>query len=771
MPTGTNPDTESGIWRADDLQVNVDLQRVTQGNSAVELPKLSFDLLLTLLQAAPRFVSNEELMQRVWKGLVVSPETVTQRVKLLRDGLGDDPRQPRYIEGLRGRGYRLIPVVTRQGTGTAATGLPGNTSAALPTRTFAAWIAAAGAVVLLAVAGVGMFRSGHAPADSQATAADRTVAVLPFRGTGEVASAQSLVPGFTESVLSQLAGVRGLTVISGNSSSKPDMRKLGPQETGRQLGARYLVEGLIQEQGNQRRVTVSLIDSRNGASLWTQQYDRDVQDFFGMQDAVAGGVAHALESRISGMDPSVPAGARSSNINAQLAYLRGRTLLGRTTIVDSDVAIAEFQQALALDPAFAPAMTGLYDARLQAASLRRKGVAATREANAPLLTAAEQAQPGSGAALLARAMWSDEKPEVRADYFERGLKLDVANARAMTAYSELLDGMDRREDATRWLERALQIDPLWPRARFRAAQRNFPAVGAAVEQQNLHMLELDPNYYPALQRRAKYQWQHHGEIAQAIEIIERAIASDPENPWGPHTAVAFYLDLNEPQSAEDVVRGNDVAQGSTRVLRAQYQGDWRIAGEAAMADSSFSFGGAERWGVVAALRDYALHGLRTQEIIQLISKRYRLPLDGRWELDPFNFREAQMLAHLLLATGRRQEALLRLDEVIAWIDANAYMGPVYNLRTRAQALALKGDGEAALAGLADSFRQDDYTQWWYTLQRDPTWDSFRGDPRFAAMASGVRRHIAAQALIIAALRSKAQLLDRRSGGPLAPSGR
>src|SRR6478736_4052916 len=140
MPTGTNPDTESGIWRADDLQ------GVTQGSSAVELPKLSFDLLLTLLQAAPRFVSNEELMQRVWKGLVVSPETVTQRVKLLRDGLGDDPRQPRYIEGLRGRGYRLIPVVTRQGTGTA-TALPANTSAALPTRTFAAWIAAAGAVV------------------------------------------------------------------------------------------------------------------------------------------------------------------------------------------------------------------------------------------------------------------------------------------------------------------------------------------------------------------------------------------------------------------------------------------------------------------------------------------------------------------------------------------------------------------------------------------------------------------------------------------------
>lgn len=90
-------------WRAGDLELDLGLHRVRRAGEPVELPGLSFDLLLALIHAAPNFLSNEELMTRVWKGVVVSPETVTQRVKLLRDALGDDPRSPRYVEGLRGR--------------------------------------------------------------------------------------------------------------------------------------------------------------------------------------------------------------------------------------------------------------------------------------------------------------------------------------------------------------------------------------------------------------------------------------------------------------------------------------------------------------------------------------------------------------------------------------------------------------------------------------------------------------------------------------------
>lgn len=102
---------ELEVYEISDLVIDLARQRVTRAAAEIALPKLSFDLLLVLMRAAPAVLSNNDLMAQVWPGLVVSPETVSQRVKLLRDALGDDPRAPRYIAGLRGRGYRLIPEV------------------------------------------------------------------------------------------------------------------------------------------------------------------------------------------------------------------------------------------------------------------------------------------------------------------------------------------------------------------------------------------------------------------------------------------------------------------------------------------------------------------------------------------------------------------------------------------------------------------------------------------------------------------------------------
>lgn len=735
-------------WQAGDLRVDTGTQKVVRAGVPVELPPLSFDLLLALLRAAPNFVSNDELMSSVWKGLVVSPETVTQRVKLLRDALGDDPRQPRYIEGLRGRGYRMIPAVsqTEPHRPEVIHSVPGVPASGIR------WMVLLAALTVALLAGWSLLlatRQASTPEPDTARTHDRTVAVLPFTSPDAAADRGTLASGLADSVNARLAAIQGLQVIAANSSSQVDIATLGAQEAGRILGARYLVEGSIQQAGDRMRVTAKLTDSTTAALLWTEQFDRPRGDLFGTQDAVAAGVARALQSRIAGIDLTIPATERSSNAEAYLAYLRGRTLLGRTTIVGSTAAEQEFQHSIELDPTFVPALVGLYDARMQAASLRRAGFDKALEQNAPLLARAHALRPDSGAADLARAMWGREPATVRAEFFERGLARDKSNARAMTAYSELLDEMDRRAEGEQWLQRALRIDPLWPRAHFRLAQRNFPNVGSAIEQQNLKTLELDPNYYPALQRRAKYQWQIHGDAANAIMVIERAIASDPENPWGLHTAIAFYLDLGDPGKAEELARRNDVAEASTRALRAQYAGDWRAAGQAALAAGSFVFGRAERWGVPGALRDHALRTGELDEAIELLSRRYGLPLDAPWKLDPANFREGQLLAHLLLAKGRRHEGLRRLDAVIAWIDANTFMGPIYNLRTKAQALALKGETDAALGMLAESFRQKDYTHWWYTVRMDPTWDDVRDDPRFLAIVEDVRKHVESQAALLA----------------------
>jgi TolB-like protein/DNA-binding winged helix-turn-helix (wHTH) protein len=671
-----------GIWRAGDIEVDVGQQRVLRGGTPVELPRLSFDMLLALMRAAPNFLTNEELMTRVWPGLVVSPETVTQRLKLLRDALGDDPRQPACIEGLRGRGYRIMVPVTRVDV------LPA--PAAPPARRRFHWqaAAAAGLVVIGLVAALALHRRPAAPVDAGPDA--RTAAILPFEVIGDQGRGQALASGLADSVLAELAGVGGLQVIATSSTERLG-HALPPQQVGSRLGARFLVQGSIQEADGRLRVTAKLLDARNGAALWARQFDHAATDFFGLQDEVAAGVMRALEARIAGLDASVPAAPRSSNVEAQLAYLRGRSLVGRTTVAGAVAAAREFERARQLDPGFVPAIVGLYDARMLEARLRRTSLEAARTANAPLLAEAEAIQADSGAVLLARALWSEDPPGKRVRLFEEGLRKDPANVRALVAFSEMLDDMGRTGEAGIWLERALRIDPVGPRAHFRAAQRNFDSAGSAIESQTRKVLELDPAYYPALQRQAKYLWQSHGEIAHAIAVIEDAMRIDPENPWAPHTAVAFYLDIGDPGAAGEVAQANPVVAASTAVLRAQYVGDWKAAGLAAQSADSRKFGVAERWGVATALRDSALK-------------------EGRF------------------AEGA----------------ADPHMGPIYNLRTKACALALLGQEDAALEQLAESFRQKDYTHWWYTLQFDPAWDELRTHRSFLRIATSVRAHVAAE---------------------------
>jgi len=113
MSAADSPEISSGTYVVGDLHVDVGQQRVTRAGSDIGLPNLSFQLLVALVRAAPNVLSNDSLMTQVWPGLVVSPETVSKRVNLLREALGDDPREPRYITGVRSRGYRLIASVSR----------------------------------------------------------------------------------------------------------------------------------------------------------------------------------------------------------------------------------------------------------------------------------------------------------------------------------------------------------------------------------------------------------------------------------------------------------------------------------------------------------------------------------------------------------------------------------------------------------------------------------------------------------------------------------
>lgn len=755
-------------YRVGDLVVDVGTQRVTGPAGDIALPKLSFDVFLTLIRRAPDFVSNDELAARVWAGVVVSPETVTKRVNLLRDALGDDAANPRYVAGLRSRGYRIVAPVNAQTdpppSPSEARGgdaeVPGAPVTRDTRRAGGRWRLAglllAGLAALAAVAWwAGRDRlpenDGHGFGTSPQE--QYSVAVLPFENLSPSQDDAYLAIGIPEMVLDRLSSIPRLTVIASASAGRATEGSPAPQELGQRLGVRYLVFGSTQLAGGRLRVTARLVDAQSGAQIWSTQIDHRLEDLFLIQDAIATQVANELRTRA--LDIVAPASftGHEPPVEAQLAYLRGRAALARYTVRGSEEAAELFARAVELDPLFAAALAGLFDARMLAAERRHDDLGAERERQMPLILRALEIDPQCGSAYVARALWSGGDREQQEEDFRRGLALDPGNSRGLVAYSEFLDRQERYDEGSRMLDRAMLVDPLSPRPHFRLVMREAGNKGVAFREAGLkRVLEIDPDYQPALQRYAKTRWMLHGRLAEAAQLMEHAIELDPDNPWSRHTATAIYLDLGDEAAARAVADGTPSSRRTDQLLLALYRGDWRTAGEVAYSPAGREYNLAESWGAPEAVRDYAFRTGDFRRAIEFLEQRYALA-GADPELDIVNFRPAAYLAQLLRASGDPARAQRLLDRLPAAIDATLPgYGPVLALRTKATVQLLSGQRDTALRTLAESFAADDLMQWWYTLDHDPLWKPMHDDPVFEALAAQVRARVAVEQSEMASLR-------------------
>jgi tetratricopeptide (TPR) repeat protein len=323
-------------------------------------------------------------------------------------------------------------------------------------------------------------------------------------------------------------------------------------------------------------------------------------------------------------------------------------------------------------------------------------------------------------------------------------------------------GDARDVEATRLLARAIEIDPLAAPARFRQLNREgLSRTQEAAQMEGL--LKLDPSYYPALQRVAILRWLFQDSPSQAIAFIERAIAADPENPAARLTAVAFYLDIDDPAAAADVAAATRTSAMTAAPVLALEAGDWRAASAAARQEGSFVIDPYPSLGPAYALRDGALRTGHYADTERLLRKRHGMSLRGPVQVGLYNFRTWVLLAHLQLAQGREADAQRMLAAVIEWIDADRIFGPVFNQRTRAQALMLLGRRDEALQALATSFLIDrDHLEWWYTLERDPVWNEVRDTPEFQALVADVRRFVARERASVEEMRRRGEIPSRPS---------
>jgi len=240
----TNPDNRLRVL---DIDIDTTSGTVWRGDEVIDLPELSFRLLVTLALRAPAMVSKDELISEVWGDVVVSDETLMQRVRLLRQVLGDDSQNPRYIASVRGRGYRLAaPVeVVAARTSTAQHRIP---------RRWAVG-AAIGVVVLAAFA---VLRLTVGVEDE--LPAMRTLAVLPFDDLSEDNRFGFFADGMQEELLARLAGLDEVSVLSRTSVERFRDTSDSIPVISRSLGADGIIEGSVRVSDDRLRITVQLID-------------------------------------------------------------------------------------------------------------------------------------------------------------------------------------------------------------------------------------------------------------------------------------------------------------------------------------------------------------------------------------------------------------------------------------------------------------------------------------------------------------------------------
>jgi len=373
------------------------------------------EFLVFLAQNTGRVVSKDEIIETVWERQFLAESVLTRSVADLRRLLRDDAEEPRFIETVPKRGYRLmVPVL-------------GPSSPAKPAATCP------------------------------------SVAVLPFTNMTADKDEEYFCDGLAEELTNALTGLRGLRVIARTSAFAFKGKAVDVREIGRQLSVGAVVEGGVQRSGGRLRITVQLIETAEGGHLWSDRFDRGASDIFAIQDEITQAVVSALRIRLPGLEEPGLVRRHTRNLDAYDLYLRGRHMAARRTADSYAQAIRLFERASTLDPdyALAHAAAGACYCGSGFVAYLAPGDAFPKAKAAAARALELDPTLGEAHATLAWVSWAYDWEWLAAErYFQRAEELSPSDAITRFWHAMLLAALGRFEEARLEIQRAWDLDPL-----------------------------------------------------------------------------------------------------------------------------------------------------------------------------------------------------------------------------------------------------------------------------------------------------------------------
>jgi TolB-like protein/Flp pilus assembly protein TadD len=362
--------------------------------------------------------------------------------------------------------------------------------------------------------------AAHSIAPAQGAIPEKSIVVLPFANLSADKENEYFSDGLAEEILNSLCQVEDLRVASRNSafSFKGKNTELG--EIARKLHVANVLEGSVRRAGNRVRITVQLVDARNGFPLWSERYDREMADIFETQDDIARAVTERLKVTLS-KGPT----RSTSNLEAYELYLKGRHFWHQRSQPMLRAAIQYFEQAIKLDPGYALAYAGLADCH---GILRAWGWMSAQASRPPALAAVTQAMalaPSLWEVNFAQALYvlHFERSWLKAEpYFERAIAINPRSSLAQVYYGLFLAAAGRAEDAVKQALMACELDPLSPII-YGHASSTLCTLGRfeAAERTAQHALDLQPDFVLGLVNSGLAHCGL-GRDEEAIESLERA---------------------------------------------------------------------------------------------------------------------------------------------------------------------------------------------------------------------------------------------------------